>query len=152
MKKYVFFVILAICLTMLFSCLSTGNNVVTQQNLTQNGDNLEKLNPEDLFWKKMVGYNMAGSMTMGINKENVYTLLVNDDGTFELISNENSFSGNWSFEKNAKSYRYIFEWVDNEGKQGFNMDFLMYRNVIRWVGRRFEPDTNKTLGLQLAFE
>ena len=151
MRKFAFLGLLIIFSLFISSCSITGN-ITPQRNTAQPNNNVKFLNPEELFGKKLVGFSMTGRMTVGIDRNSIFRLRVNDDGTFELKVNEGGFNGTWSFDINAKPYRYVFEWFDGGEKQGFNMDFFGTRNEIIWMGKQFEPDVDKIIGFQFTFE
>jgi len=152
MRKFSLFCLLMIFSLLIFSCLATGNTA-PQQNTARHNNDFHKVNPEELFGKKLVGYSIAGMGVTGrVNTDFIFRLRVNDDGTFELKVDESDFLGTWAFDINAESYRYVFEWFVRGEKQGFKVDFFGDKNTVTWMGKRFDPDENASILIRFKYE
>jgi hypothetical protein len=104
-------VILEIIFTLVGCLTSTSNNA--QRGQVSNSQ-MRLLDPPDIIGKKLVGSDENGT----------YSFYFNQNGTFEYIINDNVYSGNWSFDRSARMYRYTFDWTEGDKKQGYIMDFL----------------------------
>ena len=110
MRKFTFFGLLLGFSFLVFSC-STVGNTTPQQSTEQSGNNLIFLNPEELYGKKMVGYSLAGSGFAGVNRDNIFRLIINNDGSFEFKINDTGFMGRQfnPDENNVIGYQFTFE-------------------------------------------
>jgi hypothetical protein len=147
MKRFTFLVLIINIFVLITSC---GTMVNTQRNTRQNtnplsnylNNNRRRLDPEDVVGKKLVGSDEKDS----------YRFTLNPNGSLEYILNENVYTGSWTFNQDAKMYRYTFDWTEDGKKQGYIMDFSEENNEITLAGHWYITDAYITFYKKLAFE
>jgi hypothetical protein len=140
-NKFAFFGIIFV-MFMIMGCFTTpsssGNRQVTQRSNSQN----RLLDPTDVVGKNLIGTDESGS----------YSFLLHEDGNLEYTVNGTVNTGNWTFDKSAQMYRYIFNWTEGGKQQGYIMDFLANGSEITIAGHWYITDAFITFGKKVTIE
>jgi hypothetical protein len=122
--------------------MSFGAGRTTTQNNQRTDSNRGLLDPNDVTGKKLIGSDDSGT----------YSFFLNQDGTFIYTVDEAVYNGKWSFDGKQKIYRYLFDWTENDKKQGYIMDFLANGSEITLAGHWYLTDAYMTFVKKLSFE
>ena len=127
MRKTIFFTLLVVVSIFLVSCGTAENS---RQNNALQVSNIRQINPEEILERPMIGINFSER-----NVNDTYQLTVHGDGTFDYVKNGTSYNGDWSFDINKVIYRYVFEWFEEDNKQGYMVEFSQHGDDIVWMGQ-----------------
>ena len=121
----------------IMGCFTTQN-----QGSQRSNDQMRLLNPPDVVGRKLIGSN----------ENNSYSFLLNQNGTLEYTVNDTLYNGTWSFNESAEMYRYSFDWIEGDKKQGYIMDFLASGPKITVAGYWYLTDVYLTFERKVTFE
>ncbi|MFP3040764.1 hypothetical protein LQZ19_02975 [Treponema primitia] len=131
---------IAFAIVMLMGCFSTPSS--SGNGAQRSNNQMRLLDPTDVVGKNLVGTDESGT----------YSFLLHEGGKLEYTINDMVNTGNWSFDKSKKIYRYTFNWTEDGKEKGYIMDFLANEAEITVAGHWYLTDAFITFGKKVTIE
>jgi hypothetical protein len=142
MKNKLAFLGMLFVMFMVTGCFTAPSSSGNKQGIQRSNSQMRVLDPPDVVGKNLVGTDENGT----------YSFLLHEDGNLEYTVNGTVNTGNWTFDKSAKMYRYIFNWTEDGKQQGYIMDFLVNGAEITIAGHWYVTDAYITFGKKVTIE